>query len=192
MSTPSRYVEDRDKLTDEEYFKAFQRKLNQVVNETKVEGYSLVQGVNRHEKDAEEDEDDEEGGEVSEKEADEKNAGKKKASRRFTKDEVDSIRYVLMSKSRIDALKKAEKMVTRGQEDDAFQMYNTNDGNVVIFDMLDFIKTVKNKRKLPDRFDAALGLTMAANGNDCWMRDNELYGEDGKSDRNVNFLSRSP
>lgn len=169
MSTPSRYVEVRDKVTDEEYFKAFQDKFKQVLGETKIEGYSLVRGINRRDdEDEDEDEDETDDGEKD-----------KKTRKPYTKDEVDSIRYILMSKSRIAALKKAEKMVTRGQEDDCCQMYNTHDGNEVILDMLDFIKTAKGKRKLPDRFDAAIGLTIAANTQDCWMHDNEMYGDDG-------------
>jgi hypothetical protein len=171
MSTPSRYVEDRDKLTDEEYNDVFDKKLEETWDAVKAKGYSLVKGICRPGED-QGDEDDNADGDLHGADG-----SKKKSKEHYTKDEIDSIRCVLLTKPRLAALKKAEKMVTRNFKG----WYTTHDGNEVTLDMLDCIKTAKGKRKLPDRFDAALGLTIAADSRTYWMYDNEMWGEDGTS-----------
>lgn len=91
-----------------------------------------------------------------------------------------------MTKNRKKLLEKAGDVITGGQAGDYCMMFNTNSGNQAIYSILELAEKAMKKKKLPDRFDAMLGLTMGMNAYDFWLDDNELAGEGG-NDHGVLF-----
>lgn len=149
------------------------------IQEVGAEGYILITGIKptEEEGDDDEEEDDEEGDDEGE---DDDRSPKKKDTRVYTKEEMETLRVILITERRDSCMKKARKMATRGQDGDFIMMFNTHSGNCTIMDILRMTKTAKTKKTLPERFDALFGLTIAINRSDCWLHDNELWGPQGR------------
>jgi hypothetical protein len=155
-------IDNRAKLSDAAYYKAFQEKIKEVVKSVGANGMALVRGISLDE------EDEEDEAEFTRKE-----------NGLYTKDEVDSLRYVLLTKPRAAAYKKATSMILGGQDED-FGMFDTQDGNNAIMGILEFTQAAAKKKTPAEKFDALIALTLAANNQEMWMMDNELHGEKGE------------
>jgi hypothetical protein len=160
----SSLIDNRATLSDVAYYKAFQEKLKEVVKSAGANGMALVRGISLDE------EDEEDEAEFTRKE-----------NGLYNKDEVDSLRYVLMTKPRAAAYKKAMSMIMGGQDEEDFGMFGTQDGNNAIMGILEFTAAATKKKTPAEKFDALIALTLAANSQDMWMMDNELHGEKGGS-----------
>lgn len=148
---------DDERLEKERYQKAFFEKLTKTCEDRDAEGSIVIQGIERRR-----DDDDQDNGEE----------GKEKCIV-YTKEEMDSLRYIVVTKSRRGFLDKAMKMASAGYG-------NTAAGNDVIWNIIPWINKAKKQKTLPLKFDAMFALTYALFYNDVWMHDNELYGEGGE------------
>lgn len=147
-----------ERLEKERYQKAFFEKLTKACEDRDAEGSIVIQGIDR----GKDDDDDQDDGEE----------GKEKCIV-YTKEEMDSLRYIVVTKSRRSFLDKAMKMASAGYG-------NTAAGNDVIWNIIPWINKAKKQKTLPLKFDAMFALTYALFYNDLWMHDNELYGEGGE------------
>jgi hypothetical protein len=117
--------------------------------------------------------------------------GKEDQERALTAQEMETVRHVLITKSREKALTKAMDFCSCGQADDAFMMFNTRSGNEVILGIPRQIKSAMSKKSLPARFDALFALTRGLQLHDFWMNDNECYGEGGELEAAIKALGRA-
>lgn len=145
--------------------KAYFDRLSEKVTETAAIGAILIRGLPEDD-DEDDDEEDEE-------------AESGKEEKPLTKDQVDSLRHVMMTKNRKKMLEQAGKEITGGQAGDYCMMFDTNSGNQAIYSILELTEKAMKKKSLPDKFDAMFGLTMNMDRYDFWIQDNELYGEGG-------------
>lgn len=97
----------------------------------------------------------------------------------YTKEQMESLRVILGTPRRIAEVDKARKVVTGGQGG-GFMMFNTENGNQIIFAILRWLKAVKAKKTLPEKFDSLFALTHQLLDIDMWAMDNELHGPGGK------------
>lgn len=91
----------------------------------------------------------------------------------YTIEEMCTLRYILINDGRGDALQKAFSFATGGQGGNDMMMFNTTDGNELIFGIPGEVKKALKKPTKPERFDTLLALTYALKDNDHWMHDNE-------------------
>lgn len=146
--------------------KAYFEKLFAKVDEVGAKGYTLVVGVQADcSKDADDDDNDSKEDEKSDR-------------RVYTKEQMETLRVILISERRDSYLKKAAKMVTGGQSGYCM-MFNTHTGNQTIMGILRMTKTAKSKKALSEKFDALFGLTYQIHAYDFWVSDNELSGPEG-------------
>ena len=106
----------------------------------------------------------------------------------YTAEQLNQLRYILITKKRENALNVATKFVTGGRRGD----FSTNSGNLIIMGMPKEIDKAMKKKVVSDQFDALFALTFVLYKHDMWMCDNELYsmdGEDGELDIAVRKLS---
>ena len=111
--------------------------------------------------------------------------------RALTAQEMETLRHVLITKSREKALTKAMDFCTCGQADDACMIFNTRSGNEVILGIPRQIKSALSKKSLPARFDALFALTRGLQAYKFWMHDNECYGEGGELEAAIKALGRA-
>ena len=91
----------------------------------------------------------------------------------YTKEQIDSLRHILVNKSREGFINKAMAMVFMDGEG------TTSAGNAVIMSIIPWINKAKKQKTNALRFDALFALTYALLQEDMWMHDNELYGPGG-------------
>jgi hypothetical protein len=144
---------------------AYFERLDNVSKEQKALGAMMVQGISG-DSDDEEDDEDEEGDD----------------SKVYTAEQISQLRHIIINDSREKCLKKAAKFATGGQEGDGFMMFNTQTGNNIIYGIPLEIEKAMKKKKISERFDAMFALTYNLKEYDCWMQDNEMWGEDGELD----------
>jgi hypothetical protein len=147
-------------------------RLDETMNRVKANGYILIKGV-----EVDDEVEDDEGDDT-----------RKETQENFTAEQMATIRVFLMTKKRQKSIKKAMKLASCDQ-DDGFGMFNTSTGNQVICEALDEVKKISRKKSWPDRFDSLFSLTYALIRYDCWIQDNELYGEDGELDQLIKSLA---
>ena len=148
----------------------YQERLERVMEEHGCIGSLLIIGIDGGS--------DDEGGEEDQKRA-------------LTAHEIETLRLVLITKSREDAFTKAMDFCTCGQADDACMIFNTRSGNEVILGIPRQIKSALSKKSLPARFDALFALTRGLQAYDFWMHDNECYGEGGELEAAIKALGRA-
>jgi hypothetical protein len=102
--------------------------------------------------------------------------------------QMDTLRHILINKSREKALKAAMNLASCGQMDEPFAMLNTTTGNQVISHLPAAIKMAESKKKKSAQFDALFALTFALNSFDMWMHDNECDEEGGECERAIVLL----
>ena len=167
---------DDSRAINEKYENDFFDKLKATVKSCNAIGYTLIVGLKSEEEDEDENEDDEENEE--EKDDGDTGDGEDNAKEKVhTKEQIDSLRYIIITKNRDAMLKKATRMATCGQAGDGMMCFNTQSGNVVIEGIASMIKSAKSKKTPALRFDTLLALTLAIHRNDCWAYDNEMAGE---------------
>lgn len=145
-----------ERLRKEQYQESLFKRLDKACDDCGAEGSIVIQGIDRRR----DDDDDQDGG------------GEKK-NIVYTKEELDSLRYIVVPKSRKSFLDKAMKMADAG-------CGNTSAGNDIIWNIIPWVNKAKKQKTLPLKFDAMFALTYALFENDFWMHDNELYGEGGE------------
>lgn len=151
-----------ERLEKERYQESYFEKMDKVCNDHHAEGWIMIQGIDRRRDD---DDDNDEGCDGE---------GKKEKSFVHTKEALDSLRYIAVTKSRNSFLDKAIKMARAGDRG------NTAAGNDVIWSIIPWVNKAKKQKTLPLKFDAMFALTYALFYYDLWMRDNEMYGEGGE------------
>mmetsp|Transcript_10681 Transcript_10681/g.15421 ORF Transcript_10681/g.15421 Transcript_10681/m.15421 type:complete len:273 (-) Transcript_10681:164-982(-) len=131
------------------------------------EGWMLVTGI------AKDNDDDEDEEEEDEEDDDEE----------FTAEQIAGLRYIAITTNRARQLEEYDSFAN---PDDGF--FNTSSGNSVIFELPAALKKIMKKVPLADRFDALFGLTSSLTSYDCWLHDNECWGEGGELDASVKQL----
>lgn len=131
------------------------------LNEHKeIEGAMLIKGIPRTDPDDEddEDEDDDKGNEDNSK---------------YTTEQMNELRFVMITKNRSEQLEKMRNLILKDQADDSFMMFNTS----FSYDVLDSWDHVKRRllpRKSPaQKLDILLAFTYMIKEFDVWMHDNE-------------------
>lgn len=145
-----------------DYKKAHFDRLSEKIKEVGALGSALIVGIQTA--DCEEDDEDEEDEEDD--------------TKMYTKEQIESLRHIIVNKKRDAAFKVANRMVTGGQGD--FCMFNTQSGNDLILNIIRYTKSSKAKKTLPEQYDSLLALTMQIDQYDFWMNDNEFWEPGGK------------
>lgn len=148
--------------------KLYFERLGSVIAREQAEGCILVRGIETD--DANEDDD---------------------SNKEYTADQLASLRHIIITKNRNALLKKATKVVTCGQSNNSIMMFDTSSGNEVIMGLPREIAKAMKKKTLAAKFDALFALTFALQKYDCWMNDNEMWGEDGGLDDAIDELASS-
>eukprot|EP01032_Pedospumella_encystans_P007644 gene7644-9149_t len=142
-------VEDKEVTEKRKYKDAHFAKLKEVISARGAKGSALIIAIEPNE----EDEDEDEGPDAV-----------------YTKEQIDSLRHILVNKSREGFINKAMAMVFMDGEG------TTSAGNAVIMSIIPWINKAKKQKTNALRFDALFVLTYALLQEDLWMHDNELYG----------------
>jgi uncharacterized protein YqeY len=130
-----------------------------------------------------------------EKAAEEKAEGEQELAPKepLTEEEVSQLRHVIVTPRRSTCLDKAAEFVTLGQSRDGggWMMFNTSSGNDVIYDLPKKINSAMRKKTIPERFDHLFALTYKLHQYDFWLRDNEMWDDDGELQTAIKLLGRS-
>jgi uncharacterized FlaG/YvyC family protein len=156
------------------YFEA----LNAMITARGATGKILIRGI------SDEDSEDSEEEEEQEKESEKKNT-------RHTTEQISTLRFVIITASGEKSINSAMNMVTDDQLGSGIMMFNTSSGNNVIAEIPNDINKAMRKKKVPLRFDALFGLTLALKTYDCWLYDNEMWGEGEELDRALRKLGKA-
>lgn len=138
----------------------------------KVLGPMLIRGIPRSGDGSDDDDEDEESG------GDEEEGGDKNKDK-YTKEQMDSLRYVLVTQRRNDRLDEMREFVLGDQAGHGIMMFGTS----FSYDVLDGFERFKSskyaKAKTPaEKFDLLFAYTFNLKEYDTWMHDNE-GGMDG-------------
>jgi hypothetical protein len=109
----------------------------------------------------------------------------------LTKEQCDSLRFILTNNGRDKAIKYASNFATCGQAGDGIMMFNTTTGNQVCYGLEGEVKKAQRKKSKADRFNALFALTWALKNYDHWLKDNECYGEEGCLHDGLNSLGKA-
>lgn len=92
----------------------------------------------------------------------------------YTKEQMDSIRYVMITKKRQDASEDMEALILGDQMNDPIKTFSTSFSHHVhsIFHE-EFLPMYRSKRAWPVKFDLLFGFTDCLSRYDVWMHDNE-------------------
>jgi hypothetical protein len=148
---PSTAAADMSRASGDTPFDAFFVVLRKFVEEHRAVGYTIIRGINA---------DDEE--EDSEEESDDKR-------KKYTAEQMDAIRVLIITESREKLMKKADKFASGGQAGSGFCMFNTHSGNVIIMGIPHEISKVSKLKTAAERFDGLLALTYALGKWDYWF-----------------------
>jgi hypothetical protein len=154
----------------DEYFKL----LDKAISDHGCLGSMLIVGVDSNESDEDYDEDEH-----------------LTAPKELTADQVAKLRHILINDSRDAALKAALDFVMCGQADDFIKIFNTSDGNNIVFGIPIEVKKALKKKTLPQRFDALFALTYGLKTTDFWMNDNECWGPGGELELAIKTLAKT-
>ena len=130
---------------------------------------------------------------------------------KYTADQMDNMRVILITKSRENLIKKANKFASGGQAGSGFCMFNTHSGNVIIAGIPQEISKVSKMKTAAVRFDGLFALTDALGDWDYWfvdqgpnslpqvskishmsrMHDNEEWDEGGGLDQAIKLLAKT-
>ena len=89
----------------------------------------------------------------------------------LTKEQVDKIRLVLLTKAGNDALKEMGKLILREEYGESLQCFNTSYSYSVLESYDIFKLKYSRMRKWPDKFNLIFGFTFELFENTYWMRD---------------------
>ncbi len=153
--------------TPKEIEDAYFANLQAVQDKQGAIGIMMIVGLDR-----EDDDEDEDNENVEDKD--------KKPEKVTTKEELATLRYMVMTKDREKALDDIEDFATFGQKGDDFQMYNTHSGNMTILGIPKEVNKAMKKKSDPQKFDALFALTWWLKRVEVWIEDNELYDEGGE------------
>lgn len=95
-----------------------------------------------------------------------------KDTSKYTKEQMDSLRFIMITKSRENQLETMSKLVLGDQYGDSIMMFNTS----FSYDVLDswhMLKTRLSRMTPAKKFDALLAYTHTVKQHDTWMHDNE-------------------
>jgi hypothetical protein len=121
-------------------------------------GSLLVKGIPRDEDNEHQDEEEEEEEEDTSK---------------YTQEQMDSLRFIMITQNRADKLDEMRDLILGDQADSCLKMFNTSFSNTV-HDSLYTIKSLLKKAKNPaDKFDLLFSYTYTVKEFDVWMHDNE-------------------
>jgi hypothetical protein len=147
-------------------------------------GHILLKGINREDDEDEEDEDGD--GDV--------NGSASTSKVPYTAEEILTMRCYLINDSREKALDKAAKLATGGQTG-GMMMFNTQTGNTIIAKALKEVKRISKMKSVStagvaatSQIDSLFGLTRMLHRYDCWIQDNECWGEGGELDELITLL----
>ena len=99
-------------------------------------------------------------------------SGKNSDPSKFTKKQMDSLRFVMITKNRDKQLEAMGKLVLGDQYGDSFMWFNTS----FSYDVLDswqFLKMRISRMKPAQKFDILLAYTHTLQEHSTWMHDNE-------------------
>lgn len=163
--------------------KAYFDHMDSVLDSVGGKGTMLIVGLDGSDDEEEDEEEDIDEDKIEdnekEKEHDETGHGDKK-KKVLTSEDLSKLRYIIVTENRDKMLDQAIKFVTMGQQDDCMMMFNTHTGNKTIMQIPNKIKAAMKKSTFPLRFDSLFALTHALFSYDCWLHDNEMYGEGGE------------
>ena len=108
-----------------------------------------------------------------------------------TAEQMQQLRYVLITKAREKAMDKIEDFCTGGQAGDEMVWFNTGTGNEICFGIPSKVQAALRKKTLPQRFDALFALTHGLYESDVWMCDNECYGPGEALEKAIKALARA-
>lgn len=108
----------------------------------------------------------------------------------LTTEQYNTLRYVLITRKRSKALKTAELFATLDQPKSR-RWFNTSTGDSIIFGIPNEIKEIKEKKTIPEQYDALFALTYMLNKYDRWLHDNQVWEEGGELDQAITLLSEA-
>lgn len=161
----------REFMSSEDYLQDYFKRLWDTVEVQSAVGYCLIIGIP-------EDDENDQGDVENDEDVEDKERNGMKEKKNYSKDQIDSLRHVVITKNRAKQLEKATDMATCGQAGDCCRIYNTQSGNDIIYGIDRWMKNAKSLRTAALRFDAYFALTFAINRNcSVWAQDNEMSGE---------------
>ncbi len=107
----------------------------------------------------------------------------------YSKEQLESLRYILITVNRQKAQDKAMNFVACDQKINKIQMFDMNKGNSVVRGIPKQIKGAMGQASEPQKFDALLALTCALKDVNGWIENNELSEVGGKCERVIRRLA---
>lgn len=160
----------------DEYF----ARLEKACEAHKAEGTMLVRGIPRHDDSDEDDNSDDE-------------SDDERTEPQLTAEQVASLRHILITKSRDQALEAGHSFASCGQSDDdcPIATFNTGTGNQVVFGIRGEVQKALKKKGGSAQFDALFGLTHGLQSYDSWMHDNECWEKGGELQKAIAALGKA-
>jgi len=130
---------------------------NDFLNENKeIEGAILIRGIERTDCDSDSDSDTE-----------------TEDSNNYTMEQMNSLRFVMLTKNRDEQLEKMRKLILGDQADHSCKMFNTS-FSYNVMDSWEYVKRSVLPRKSPaQKLDSLLAFTVTIQQYNVWMHDNE-------------------
>ena len=113
---------------------------------------------------------------------------------KYTKEEMDSVRFVLITQSRSDNLDQMHDFILGDQANSSMMMFNTSFSYHIRDCFFELKEDLSNMRKWDRKFDKLFAFTFLVNRYDVWMHDNEGDMDDvvlGLANLWKSFIKRS-
>eukprot|EP00594_Rhizosolenia_setigera_P018038 CAMPEP_0178965398 /NCGR_PEP_ID=MMETSP0789-20121207/16261_1 /TAXON_ID=3005 /ORGANISM="Rhizosolenia setigera, Strain CCMP 1694" /LENGTH=253 /DNA_ID=CAMNT_0020650381 /DNA_START=81 /DNA_END=842 /DNA_ORIENTATION=+ len=153
---------EEEKLTPHKaYFKRLKEKVNELdTPKGEMLGHILIKGISSNR-----DSDDEESESESESKEDQD---------KYTEEQMNSLRFILITKNRAKMMDDMKEFVLGEQANDSFMMFNTSFSWEILSGFSHFKKNIYQKKKSWKlKFDVLLAYTRVLHTYDVWMNDNE-------------------
>lgn len=158
----------------------FSDRVDEVMKRNNCEGCILIRGIPRKSKDDEDDEDDEEDEEEDDEDEEEDKENKNETSKdkkdSYTPEQVDSIRYVLVTKERGKQLEQAEKGLLREDYGQPFLMFCGSDRWAMLAYIQKELAKIQRQKNLKKKFDNLFAVTNMGLEYEMWIG-HDIEGE---------------